>query len=422
MYWGILLLRTAREFFICGGALLFLIGCTRFPTLEDLSKLEVKRADSILLVVESGAYPAISESIDTYRQDLEKEGCTVSCALWDGGGARELRSFLRSSMGSGAMHGAFLVGNLPAVWYEQSGFAGHEEFPCDLYFMDVDAGWEDRDGDGILDAHSSLSLDMFVSRIEGTGAEISHYFEKVHRYRTGELTVWKGAYIFKDDDWTDFHRGSSFELSRIYGDVDLCEDVAESLKSAYVAKLSGTGAEYVYQWIHSYPPLLCIKGAAEYEYVHTSDVASINFKGVFYNLFDCSATRFTEENLGAAYLLRTDYGLAVMGSTKVGGNYHPLVFHYALAGGARWGDAYKCWYNEYGVLDDKWFMGMVILGDPMLTLTEDTRFELKALTAGTALPSSEEIAALEDALRRFGYENRSCGFEEYRSRNPRFFE
>jgi hypothetical protein len=415
-------LRTARGLFLCGGALLLLIGCARFLTLEDLSKLEVERADSILLVVESGLCPAISDSIDTYRQDLRKEGCDVRFALWEGGGARELRAFLRSSMESGGVHGAFLVGELPAAWYEQPGFTGHEEFPCDLYFMDFDARWEDRDGDGVLDAHSTLSLDMFVSRIEGTDAEISRYFEKVHRYRTGELTVWKGAYIFKDDDWADFHRGSSFELSRIYGDVDVCEDVAESFRSAYVAKLSGTGAEYVFQWIHSYPHLLCVRGAASYEYIHTSDVAAGNFKGVFYNLFDCSAARFTEENLGAAYLLRTDYGLAVLGSTKVGGNYYPRVFHYALAQGARWGDAYKCWYNEYGALDDKWFMGMVILGDPMLTLTEEARGELKALAEDAAPPSLEEIGALEDAFRRFGYENTVLGFAEYRSRNSRFFE
>jgi hypothetical protein len=396
-------LRTARGLFLCCGALLLLLGCARFLPLEDLSKLEVEKADSILLVVAGGIYPSISDSIDTYRQDLKKEGCAVSCRLWDGGGAGELRTLLRSAMESEAIHGAFLVGDLPAVWYEQEGFTGHEEFPCDLYFMDADARWEDRDGDGILDAHSPLSLDMFVSRIEGTGAEISRYFEKVHRYRTGKLAVWKGAYIFKDDDWTDFHRGSSFELSRIYGDVDMCEDVAESFRSAYVAKLSGTGAEYVYQWIHSYPPLLCIRGTSSYEYIHTSDVAAGNFKGVFYNLFDCSAARFTEDNLGTAYLLHTDYGLAVLGSTKVGGNYNPRVFHYALAMGARWGDAYKCWYNEYGALDDRWFMGMVTLGDPTLTLTEETRFELKALAEDAAPPSLEEIGALEDAFRRFGY-------------------
>jgi hypothetical protein len=295
---------------------------------------------------------------------------------WNGGGAEELRAFLRSYAEGGAVDGAFLVGNLPAAWYEQQGFSAREEFPCDVYLMDVDALWEDRDGNGILDAHSPLSLDMFVSRIAGSGAEISRYFEKAHLYRAGELTVWKGAYVFKDDDWADFHRGSSFELSRIYGGVEVCEDIAESFRSAYVEKLSATGAEYVYQWIHSYPPLLCIKGSTAYEYIHTSDIASINLKGVFYNLFDCSATRFTEDNLGAAYLLRTDYGLAVMGSTKIGGNYYPRAFHYALAEGARWGDAFKCWYDAYGVTDDKWFMGMVILGDPMLALTEDTRLEL----------------------------------------------
>ena len=415
-------MRAARELFLCAGTLLLLSGCAGFLAIEDLSKLEVERADSILLVVENGVYPAVSDSIDIYREDLEKEGCVVRCALWHGGGVEELRALLRTSAAGGAVDGAFLVGNLPAAWYEQPGFTVREEFPCDVYLMDVDARWHDRDGNGILDAHSPISLDLFVSRVAGTGAEIARYFEKAHLYRAGQLAVWKGAYIFKDDDWADFRRGSSFELSRIYGGVEVCEDIAESSRSAYVEKLSVTGAEYVYQWIHSYPPLLCIKGSTGYEYIHTSDFESINLKGVFYNLFDCSAARFTEDNLGDAYLLRTDRGLAVMGSTKVGGNYYPKVFHYALSEGARWGDAFNCWYNEYGATDDKWFMGMVILGDPMLALTEDARFELKALTEDVPPPSREEIASLEEIMRIFEYENTCLGFEEYRSRNPRFFE
>jgi hypothetical protein len=103
--------------------------------------------------------------------------------------------------------------------------------------------------------------------------------------------------------------------------------------------------------------------------------------------------------------MRTDYGLAVQGSTKVGGNYHPQAFHHALAKGARWGDAHLCWYNECGVKDDRWFMGMVILGDPMLTVACRTRTELNSLAHGDLPPSAREIEDLEEALRRFGRED-----------------
>lgn len=403
-----------------------LAGCAGSYLPENLSGIEFEAADKLLLVAEGGLASSIGPSLDRYVEELASEGRTVYLRRWEGGGARDLKALIRSMRSEYGIDGAFLVGDLPAAWYEQEGFTGPEQFPCDLYFMDLAASWEDADADGVLDSHSPLDPDIFVSRVQGNPAEVGGYFDKVRRYRSGELSVWKGAYIFKDNDWADYHRGSSFELSSIYSSVVICEDPGQTVRAGYFERLTGEGAEYVYQWIHACPPLLCIRGDSSYEYVHTQDISARNLKGMFYNLYNCSAARFTQDNLAMTYLLRTDYGLAALGSTKVGGNYYPRVFHHVLSRGGAWGEAFKAWYRSYGSTDDKWFLGMVILGDPALVLSGETRRGLTLLSDAAVPPSPEEVTSLESTFLEFGYAGggpeAALGFEEYRSKNPQFFE
>ena len=110
----------------------------------------------------------------------------------------------------------------------------------------------------------------------------------------------------------------------------------------------------------------------------------------FYNLFNCSASRFTDEHIAMTYLTKTDYGLATTGTTKPGGNYYPKAFHHLLAQGNTWGEAFRGWYNNFGVTDDKWFLGMVILGDPMLTIQPTVHRILKTAPL-TQIPPDEEM-------------------------------
>jgi hypothetical protein len=140
-------------------------------------------------------------------------------------------------------------------------------------------------------------------------------------------------------------------------------------KSAYLDKLQSQSAEFINQWIHSTPSTLCVLENGLYKNINTQDVKTYNFKGLFYDLYDCSAARFTEKNLGMSYLMSTDCALAILGSTKIGGSYRSLAFYDVLAKKGTWGDAYRNWYNYFGKSSDKWFLGMVILGDPALRVS-----------------------------------------------------
>ena len=130
------------------------------------------------------------------------------------------------------------------------------------------------------------------------------------------------AFIFKDDDWSDFCHGSSFGLDDIYGIVQKSESKDETAKPNYISKLTTDHFEYVYQWIHAVPTSLLIEHIGSYEALKTTEIGSYNFRALFYNLFNCSATRFTENNLGMTYLTKTDYCLASIGSTKEGGIFY----------------------------------------------------------------------------------------------------
>ena len=398
-----------------------LAGCSLLLLNDETVYVEIESTERMLLLVDEALYPSLTGEIDQYVQDLLDEGCAVGVEKWRGGSAYDLINIIRTSHEKNGIGGAFIVGWLPVFWYEQSSFGRHEEFPCDLCCMDMDARWGDEDGDGIFDSHSPLSLDIFLSRVTGTAEELKRYFAKLHRYRTGGMMVQRGAYIFKDDDWADYERGSRFGINDIYETIEICEATGETVRSCYLSKLVNGGAEYIYQWIHAYPPLLCIEDGGTFEYVFTSDIRSGNAKGLFYNLFNCSASRFTETNMAMTYLMDTDYGLAAHGSTKVGGNYYPKVFHYVLSRGGSWGEAYRAWYNNFGVTDDKWFLGMVILGDPMLSLTAGEARLLKAEPMTSIPPGDETVQELVDTFFGFAEDYGEGDFSRYKEENPQFF-
>jgi hypothetical protein len=330
------------------------------PPPADLSPAD------ILLIVEQSILTSLSDEISQYREDIISRGGTIEIRPFSGNDSvEELKVLLKSNRET--ISGAFLVGDLPTAWYEQKAFNKNEEFPFDIFLMDLDATWTDADQNGLYDGHSPLNLSIYVSRITGDLDEIQNYFSKLHDYRIGNYEFLGGAYIFKDDDWFNTNRSSTFGLDRLYDTVLIHENQDVTEKDDYIYRLEYDGADYVYQWIHATSSSLYIRNSGYYSSVRQTDIKSMNLKGRFLNMFNCKGARYTDRNLGMSYLNGTDTGLAVTGSTKVGGNYYPLEFHRALALGSSWGNAFKSWYNYYGKKNDAWFLGMVILGDPALS-------------------------------------------------------
>ncbi|MBN1797897.1 MAG: hypothetical protein JW822_04945 [Spirochaetales bacterium] len=382
--------------------------------------------ENILLVIEGSIYPEIEESLLQYMEDLINENLCPIVVTWESGTVEDLKKQITHLYYSNdsIFRGTFIIGNLPCAWFERINEGGnYEQFPCELYLMDMNATWADNDNDGMFDYHSDLVIETYASRIMGTTAEINHYFDKVHDYKTNGSLVSKWVFIYKDDDWSGGNVENKYYLDYIYSQFYFITNSNVTTRSAYISALTTnsfmSGAEYVYQWIHSSPSTLFIEGVGEGT-VTVDDIANYNFKGSFYNLFNCSAARFTENNLAMAYLVKTDYGLAVTGSTKPGGNYNAYYFNMALASAWTWGDAFRHSYNVFMNDDDNWFLGMTILGDPTLTISKETGLSLMQDSAETQSTIDKKL--LDEIMRKQQKYDNSQSFEQYKKENLQFYE
>lgn len=395
--------------------------CTMLVLEDDTIDLYIAKTSDLLLVIEKDRYPSIESYIDQYIQDLNNQGCSVTVHLWNGGSVENLKETIHEYYRSLSIGGAFLVGELPSAWFELEGFTGHEEFPCDLFLMDLDNVWADMNNNGIYDYHSDIETEIFISRVIGSHQELKDYFSKAHTYRVDSIPVSQQAYIFKDNDWFEFNRGSAFGLEDIYASIALSDEPTDTLKRDYLSMLTLEGAEYVYQWIHANPTLLYIEESEYYTFLFDVEIAYHNVKALFFNLYNCSASRFTEENIAMTYLMKTDYGLATMGSTKPGGNHYPKAFHHLLSKGSTWGEAFRGWYNDFGITDDRWFLGMVILGDPMLTITTEVQRALETKPLTEVPPSEEALEDLSEKIVTFTDNDVEKDFNYYKEKYPQFF-
>jgi len=378
-----------------------------------------------LVVVETSLAEALEPSLDRYAENMQIANIQVHVEPFVPGTVEQMRDLIFDYIDEHGIEGALLIGDLPAAWYEQTAFGHYEQFPIDLYLQDRDAIWTDEDEDGRFDGHSDLHLDIYTARLQGTAQELVDYFARAHSYRWDGPLVDVSAFIFIDDDWSSARTDKAFHLEELYTIVDLLKDPHETTADAYLDKMTGDGAEFVYQWMHASPRLVQFEhhpegGQVTQTRVMRSQVRELNFKGSFYNLFNCSAARFTEEgNLARDYIIGTDYGLAAIGSTKTGAVARPHVFHGNLVIGRRWGEAYQVWYNEEGHKDDSWHLGIVLIGDPLLRLTGDLFPWGHGDNTGWTPP--REVEGIGEIMEGIADEAELGTYEEYRERNPQFF-
>jgi hypothetical protein len=343
---------------------------------------------SLLVVVERSLHEPLRPSLEQYAETLALAEYEVYVERWAPESAEErdqlleLRALLFDYVDSHGIEGALLVGPLPALEYELPAKGTMEEFPTDVFFQDRDAKWADQDDNGYFDMHSPLTLDIYTSRLVGTEKELLRYFARVERYRREGPLVDRSAFVFIDDDWYRKDTSDACGLSPLYSEVEVIQDLAESTKANYIAKLTGDGAEFVYQWIHGAPPGTYpgwlqfdhyIADTKVREKLSAQEIIEQNLKVSFVNMANCYSARFLDDEMGVAtaYTVGTSYGLASVGSSKMGAQTDPRLFHEGLARGLRWGQAYKEWYNAVGCDNDHWHLGIILMGDPLLKVSGD---------------------------------------------------
>ncbi len=320
------------------------------------------------IIIEPGLQSKIQSSLDTYIADLAAEGYTVTIQEFTGNAA-ELRTHLYNRWDSGnGIEGAVFVGDLPYVEFTTGGTGYSHTFAHDLYFMDLDGTYSFHpDGlDEHIDGNGDIGAEIYISRISPesvygiTGQDevalINDYFDKVHDYRTGELTFGGGGAVY--------NRGYGyyeFVLEDLYPTVRVV-DTADSSNDAYLDVISHD-YEYLFQACHS-GPRRTVVGA---DRIHSSEVVEANPRIGFVNAFSCVWGNFaaTDSMIGA-FVHGGDYCLNALGSAKSGGMIHTEPYYDQFMNGADLsvGQAFQ----EYMHIKagDDWYDGMTMQGDPTL--------------------------------------------------------
>jgi len=350
--------------------------------------------DRVMVIVNSAIHPSILGQINQYIADLESQNYEVILVTTSGGTPQDIRSLLQ---GEANLFGAILVGDLPIPWFQIiESWDGnitfeYEEFPCDLYYMDLNGTWIDTKhydaasmsfvagADGLFESHTgSVEPEIWVGRLTAStltsGNEIDllrNYFDKNHQYRSAQTAINNRAITYIDDDWSYW---TTCGLEAVYSDVTVVNDKEITRGTDYKNRLDDN-----YLWIHvcahSWPGGHSFKynNGNNTDWVYVNDIITIDPVAHFYNLYACSNARYVEANyMGGWYIFVDSYGLGAVGSTKTGGMLIFEEFYDPMADGATLGDAFKHWINQraIGGFDDfekRWYYGMTLLGDPALT-------------------------------------------------------
>jgi len=345
--------------------------------LRLVSRIDAQVTDGIYVLVNISIYSDVQSQLDQYVLDVSSDGYWVEVYTIQGGSPEDVRVFLQGGL-SGGLVGCLFVGDVPEPWYEMYGCwgGGNEEFPIDLFYMDLNGLWADSDSDGVFDGHSGdVAPEIWVGRLKASNIEgdevqqINNYFEKNHLYRIGIRTAQRRALVYIDDDWTDMAEDVNSSLSEIYdGMTDVIVDGATTTAEDYKSRIAEG-----YEWVH----LQCHGWSGGHSFmigdewtggtVYSSNYLTIDPPVFFYQLFVCSGARFIEHDYLAGSCIFTDeYGLLAIGSTKTGSMLYFSDFYGNLAEGDCIGEAFRRWHVEYGEVYPCWFYGLSIIGDPTL--------------------------------------------------------
>jgi len=337
----------------------------------------------------------LQDRIFRFHDDVEATGLSVYSYLLYSGGPEDIRSWLASV---GGLVGCVLIGNIPTAWYQMFhdppwDTSTYEEFPIDLFYMDLDGSWSDGwtgpwpgpptpktpGADGMYDGHTGdVGPEIWIGRIKADDMAdpevdlIANYFDKNHEYRTGSLTLPQRALVYVDDDWTP-GTGVYNAVKLAYSDSTLVNDKNTTKKADYVDRLDDQWS-WVHVMCHGNPgghtfKILNATGHSVGEglWVTWNDYSTGDYPVFFYNLFVCSGARFTSENyLGGWCIFAPTYGLAAIGSTKTGSMLYESDFYDPLGDGNTLGEAFKSWVDKTAEKDRPWFYGMTVIGDPTL--------------------------------------------------------
>ena len=366
------------------------------PQLKTSSRVFSGR---ICVVVNSNIYNSIQTEVNQYVADLATDGYSTVTYLYESGGAEGLRLELSNLYFSAeSLVGAVLIGDIPHIIYEMVEkfellpSSEYEDFPCDIYYMDLDGGWYDCSNSppysaGKYDTRDgNLDLEIWVSRMKTDGLPgisseneitlLTNYFNKNHDYREGNLFVTNIALVYNDDDWAYMGEDDKSYVKQVYKNTLLITNWDGTTADDY--RDNRLSEDYQLIFIRSHGA-----GTSHGFYTNKTTFQSVTYSdyldkdpsALFYSLFACSGEDYTMDNyLGGVTVFNPEAnGLVSWGSTKKGGMWKDYTFYRTAAPGKSIGESFITWFNyvqkNWPWYAPRWWYGMAIAGDAALPLS-----------------------------------------------------
>ncbi len=360
---------------------------TKFNYKLDKIAYGDNRAGTVAILTQQTLAQPLVRQLNQLIKNLNLEGYTVLSYQVSGGTPETLRAFLKNLYENNHIEGAFFIGYLPVCWFEIANDFneyGYVQFPCDLFYMDLDGSWIDtmNTGNGKYDGHQGeINPEIYIGRLTPTGIGddtllLQNYFRKDNAYRFDTLELQHRALIFLDDDWIPWAPQWAYDVSLLYPDTANYWHAETTRASVYRVKLN-TPRAWVAVFAHSSPSghAFYYNNHSTYDWYYSTEYTSQNPPANFYNHFACSFARYTTNGYGGGRaIFNQSYGLGAIGSTKTGSMLEFTYFYEPLAQKKNLGQAFKEWFYHItcdGVdfMELCWHYGMTLLADPFLKPT-----------------------------------------------------
>ncbi len=374
----------------------------------------------VLIIVDSSLYSVLNYEINRYAYDIHYVyGCNVIMEQINSETCQDIKGLIIYYHNN--LDGCVLIGDIVPAFYEtDKDYASPNSYdsinwPCDLYYMDLTGNWTDINHNNIFDTYtgdkrpeiflgriSTSNMGNLIGEIEG----IRLYLKKNHNYWIGHRHINKKyALSYTNKDWVkpnqiNVTNNFRHSISALYGsnNYEHIDERANSDvfgKTDYRQRLQNEKYEFIQLASHS-------RDTAHFNFGQYNDtilgneVFSYSIKNLGFNLFCCSACRWTSSSSTNAFLAG-DYiyspnseGLCVVGSTKIGGMYPFAAFYSSLGQGKTMGQALIDWWSSYSMPSYTqqqilcWNFGLTIIGDPLVNFfhcTNNTCIDHLTLTS-----------------------------------------
>ena len=345
--------------------------------------------NSFSVIVEHSLKRYLNEEINTYLEDIKKQGYTPIVRYVNEEDPSELKEYVKSIPN---IKGVVFIGHIRHMNFEMSVkwnsySASNEKFPCDFYFGSFKTHLLDVNADGYYDSYvGQPSQDIFVGRIYAKTLPkdriklLKDYFHRNHEFRNGNKKFPNRALLYIDEaglpvdtisDYWKHREEFKNALLLAFNSVVMVADPATTNAENYLKTLSETsGYELIRVFGHG-------SGAGRIFYkngvptkVTSDDIWRINPKTYFIMDTGCHLANFTIPNyMDGAYVFSKN-GLLATGHSWINDEiaWHQEIFFGSLSKNKIFGIALRDYLNyctENWVRVDSMF-DTILIGDPLL--------------------------------------------------------